>query len=97
MKIDVFLGRKLIPSKLAGNESYEIEIKKLPFSELEDAILAGRFNDSKVITALYLARLHLEKEKQSVWEKPWPWHRMSAKNHNCTLAKAIMWLEEIST
>jgi ADP-ribose diphosphatase len=65
LKMDVFLGRKLVPSKLEGDESYEIEIKKLPFREIEDAILANLFKDSNVIAALYLARVYLEREKRS--------------------------------
>ena len=64
-KIDVYLGRKLIPSKIEGDESYEIEIKKIPFDQIEEAIMSGRFDDSNVITALYLARIFLEREKSN--------------------------------
>ena len=63
LKIDVYLGRKLTPSKLEGDEPYDIEVRLLPFAEAEDAIKAGRFNDSNVISALYLARIFLEKER----------------------------------
>ena len=64
MKIDVYLGRKLTPSKMEGDESYEIEVKKLPFEQIKTAIHSGQFNDSNVISALYLAQLFLESEKE---------------------------------
>ena len=64
MKIDVYLGRDLVPSRLQGDEAYDIEVKMLPFAEVVDAIKAGRFNDSNVISALYLARIFLEKEQR---------------------------------
>jgi 8-oxo-dGTP pyrophosphatase MutT (NUDIX family) len=61
-RMDVYLGRKLMPSKMEGDESYAIEIKKLPFDQIEEAIMTGRFDDSNVISALYLARLFLNRE-----------------------------------
>ena len=61
-KIDVYLGRKLVPSKIEGDEGYEIELKKLPFDQIEEAIMSGRLDDSNVISALYLARLFLDRE-----------------------------------
>jgi 8-oxo-dGTP pyrophosphatase MutT (NUDIX family) len=64
MIIDVYLGRKLVPSRLEGDEAYDIEVHMLPFAEIEGAIMAGRFNDSNVISALYLARIFLENEKK---------------------------------
>lgn len=62
MKIEVYLGRKLSPSRMEGDESYTIEVKKLPFEQIKTAILSGQFNDSNVISALYLAHLFLERE-----------------------------------
>jgi 8-oxo-dGTP pyrophosphatase MutT (NUDIX family) len=64
-RIDVYLGRKLVPSKIEGDEGYEIEIRKLPFDQIEEAIRSGWFDDSNVISALYLTRLFLDRETVS--------------------------------
>ena len=64
MELDIYLGRKLSPSRMEGDESYKIEVKKLPFEQIKTAILSGQFNDSNVISALYLAHLFLEREKE---------------------------------
>ena len=62
MKIEVYLGRKLSPSKMEGDEPYKIEVKRFPFEQIPTAILSGQFNDSNVISALYLSYLFLERE-----------------------------------
>ncbi len=61
-KIDVFLGRELIRSELEGDESYEIEYERVPFSQVDEIILAGKIYDSNVIAALYLAKIFLAQE-----------------------------------
>ena len=62
-QIDVYLGRKLVPSKLIGDESYDIASKRYRFDQIEDALAAGEIDDSNVISALYLARIYLERER----------------------------------
>jgi ADP-ribose diphosphatase len=52
----VFLARDLIPSKLAGDEDYEVGIERVPLSDFESLIANGRLHDARVIAALYLAR-----------------------------------------
>lgn len=62
MYIHIFLGRDLIPSKLQGDESYELPIEKIPLSQLESLIASGRLMDSTIISALYMARSFLARE-----------------------------------
>ncbi len=64
-KADVYLGRKLVRSKIEGDESYDIVTEKLPLDQIEEAIISGCFEDSNVIAALYLARIFLNREKQA--------------------------------
>jgi 8-oxo-dGTP pyrophosphatase MutT (NUDIX family) len=62
-KFDVYLGRKLVPSKMIGDEDYEITIKKYRFEQIKDVLAAGEIDDSNVIAALYLAQIYLERER----------------------------------
>lgn len=59
--VHIFLGRNLIPSKLDGDESYEILIEKIPLSQFEDLIASSRLMDSTIISALYMARSFLQR------------------------------------
>ena len=58
----LYLARELEPSRLKGDEEYEIGIERVPLAEFESLIAAGRLNDARVIAALYLARAFLEHE-----------------------------------
>ncbi len=55
-EVHVYLGRDLVPSKLEGDESYEIQVEKIPLSQFETVIQSGRLMDSTLIAALYLTR-----------------------------------------
>jgi ADP-ribose diphosphatase len=55
-QIDLYLARDLIPSRLQGDEEYQIEIVPFPFDDFESLIQSGRLTDAVVIAALYLAR-----------------------------------------
>jgi ADP compounds hydrolase len=52
----VFLARALIPSKLAGDEDYEVGVERVLLSDFESLIANGRLHDARVIAALYMAR-----------------------------------------
>jgi ADP-ribose diphosphatase len=56
----LFLARDLTPSKLAGDEGYEISVAAMPLAELEAWIQAGRLRDARAIAGLFLARAYLE-------------------------------------
>jgi 8-oxo-dGTP pyrophosphatase MutT (NUDIX family) len=60
--VHIFLGRNLIPSKLQGDESYDLPVEKIPLSQLENLIASGRLMDSTIISALYMVRHFLERE-----------------------------------
>lgn len=64
-KIHVFLARRLVPSRLVGDENHTITIERVPFTDFEPLIAAGRLTDSTVIAGLYLTRSFLEKETQA--------------------------------
>lgn len=55
----IYLARDLTGSKLAGDEDYTIEQLRVPLSEFDDPIRAGRLLDARVIAALYMARQFL--------------------------------------
>ncbi len=52
----VYLARDLTPSRLEGDEGYDIRVERVPLAEFERLIAAGRLHDARVIAALYLAR-----------------------------------------
>lgn len=55
-QIHIFLGRDLTPSKLKGDESYEMPIERIPLSQLEALIASKRLTDAMIIASLYMAR-----------------------------------------
>lgn len=55
----VFLARELTPSKLVGDEGYEVGMERLLLAELETWIADGRLRDSRAIAGLFLARAFL--------------------------------------
>ncbi len=59
----VFLARELTPSRLDGDEGYEIGIERVPLSQFELEIAAARLRDARAIAALYLARAFLAREQ----------------------------------
>ena len=58
----VYLARDLVESRLAGDESYAIDVERVPLARFESLIAAGRLMDARVIAALYLARAFLVAE-----------------------------------
>ena len=58
----VYLARDLTPSRLEGDEDYAISVERVPLSEFEPLIAAGRLLDARVIAVLYMARSFLKEE-----------------------------------
>ncbi|RPJ01842.1 MAG: NUDIX domain-containing protein [Chloroflexi bacterium] len=54
--LHLFLARNLMPSRMMGDEIYQIEIERVPLETFEPLIASGRLQDSSVIAALYMAR-----------------------------------------
>jgi ADP-ribose diphosphatase len=61
----VFLARDLIPSKLAGDEDYQVGIERVPLSNFEALIAAGRLHDARVIAALYMTQSFVQAQQAS--------------------------------
>ena len=55
----LFLARELMPSKLAGDEAYLIEVERMPQASLEEWIANGRLHDARTIAGLCLVRAFL--------------------------------------
>jgi ADP-ribose diphosphatase len=64
-KYVVYLARDLQPNKLEGDEGYDIGVERMPMRDLDQWAADGRLQDACVISALYLARAFLQKERQS--------------------------------
>lgn len=60
-KAHAFLGRNLFPSKLDGDEPYELPITYIPLSNFEQLLVEGKLHDSTIIAALYMARSFLNR------------------------------------
>jgi ADP-ribose diphosphatase len=58
----VYLARDLKPSRLEGDEDYDIGIKRIPLNGFEKLIASGQLTDARVIAALYLAKRYLHWE-----------------------------------
>jgi hypothetical protein len=58
----VYLARDLSPGQMVGDETYVIEVERVPFADFESSIASGRLLDARVIAALYLARAFLSSE-----------------------------------
>jgi ADP-ribose diphosphatase len=53
------LARDLSPSRLQGDEPYELEVRRVPLDDFESLIQSGELRDASVIAALFLARSHI--------------------------------------
>lgn len=63
--LTIYLARDLQPSKLQGDEEFEIGLEYTTLDSFESLIAEGRVKDCCVISALYLARAFLQRERQS--------------------------------
>lgn len=63
-KFFVYLARDMQPSKLEGDEGYDIRVERMPLADLDAWVAGGRLLDACVIAALYMARAFLANEKQ---------------------------------
>ena len=63
--IQFFLARDLTPSRLPGDEDYELPIERVPLAAFEAQIHAGRLKDANLIAALFLARDLIAREAAS--------------------------------
>jgi 8-oxo-dGTP pyrophosphatase MutT (NUDIX family) len=61
----LYLARHLVPSKLPGDELYDITSQLVPLDDFERLISTGRLQDSTVIAALYMARDFIRTETQT--------------------------------
>ncbi len=57
--VTLYLARDLTPSRLPGDEKFDITQETIPLAAFESLIAAGRLLDSSVIAALFLARQFL--------------------------------------
>ncbi|NDJ84355.1 MAG: NUDIX domain-containing protein [Chloroflexi bacterium] len=58
----IFLARDLIPSKLTGDETWDIQVEQIPLVSTSALIANGRLQDGLAIAALILAQQALELE-----------------------------------
>ncbi|MBI5670966.1 MAG: NUDIX hydrolase [Chloroflexi bacterium] len=63
--LTIYLARDLQPSRLQGDEGYEIGLEYTTLDDFETLIAAGRIQDCGVIAALYMARSFLERERRA--------------------------------
>lgn len=59
-KTHIYLARKLVESRLSGEEDEEIELIKIPFDDFEKFIETKQLTEARVIAALYMARKYLK-------------------------------------
>lgn len=59
--LHAFLARDLTPSRLQGDEPYELPITRVPLNSFEPLLSTGALVDSTVIAALYMAREHIRR------------------------------------
>jgi ADP-ribose diphosphatase len=59
----VYLARDLAPSRLEGDEQYEIGVERAPLAQLDELIASGQLRDARAIAALYLTRTFLDRER----------------------------------
>lgn len=59
----VFLARELRPSKLQGDEDYDIESVPVPLAEMERFVNEGKLKDARAIAALTMARAYLNQQR----------------------------------
>jgi 8-oxo-dGTP pyrophosphatase MutT (NUDIX family) len=57
----VYLARDLVPSRLVGDEGYDITVQPVPLASFETLIGDGRLLDARVIASLFLARSFVTK------------------------------------
>lgn len=55
----VYLARELTPSKLEGDEDYEIGIERVPLGDLEGLAARPELRDARVLAAFLMARAFL--------------------------------------
>lgn len=60
--LTIYLARDLQPSRLQGDEEYEIGLEYTTLDDFETLIASGRIQDCGVIAALYMARAFLSRE-----------------------------------
>lgn len=59
-KTHIYLARKLVESKLPGDEDEEIKIIKIPFDDFEKLIDNNQLTEARMIAALYMTRRYLK-------------------------------------
>lgn len=57
--VHLYLARHLMPSKLYGDELYEIRTHLVPLTDFERLMVKGELMDATVISALFMARQFL--------------------------------------
>ena len=59
-KTHVFLAQELRESTLPGDEIEDVEMVRFPFARFEELIEKGEISESRVVSALFLARKYLQ-------------------------------------
>ena len=62
-RISVHLARQLQPSRMKGDEPYQIRVGRVPIANFESLISSGRLSDASSIAALYMAQTFLRNRK----------------------------------
>lgn len=65
----VYLARDLRPSKLPGDETYEIGVERVALTRFETLIASGRLQDARVIAALALAQRFVTESSTPAFDK----------------------------
>lgn len=55
-RFKVFLVRDLLPSKLQGDERWEMEMVRVPLHKVTAAIARGKITDATIIATMYMAQ-----------------------------------------
>lgn len=61
-KTHIFLARDLTENKMEGDEEEVLEVIHYPFDKFEELIDQGKLTESRMITALFLAKRFLNKK-----------------------------------
>lgn len=59
-KTHVYLAEDLVESKLPADDDEEIKVMRIPLSQFENLIEAGKLTEARMISALYIAKKYLK-------------------------------------
>lgn len=96
----IYIARDLKPSKLQGDEDYEIVTKRVPLKDFEELIAKGQLLDAHIIAALYMARSFLERlaiivcsRDSQTCRRTYRQHASQARSPDCRAHRLpLLWL-----